>query len=196
MSDKFEQLSAWVDGEQSTTQVDDVKTDVQLQQKWQDYHLVGDTLRGDEILLTDKSLLESIADALDDEPTVLAPNPNKSKIIPIWSNVVSLAKQSSQFAVAASVAAVMILGVQNYNTEVSQPFTTAPTSGPQGGLAPVSLSQSRTIQTPEQQMNERQAVLEQRKRINALLVDHQQQTRLQAAIENVNEPKIEQVKPE
>jgi hypothetical protein len=60
----------------------------------------------------------------------------------------------------------------------------------------VSLSQSRTIQTPEQQMNERQAVLEQRKRINALLVDHQQQIRLKAAIENVIEPKIEQVNPE
>ncbi len=100
MSEKFEQLSAWVDGEASTTRVDDVKADVQLQQKWQDYHLMGDTLRGDEVLLTDKSLLESIADALDDEPTVLAPS-SKSRVIPIWQNVVSLGKQSSQFAVAA-----------------------------------------------------------------------------------------------
>ena len=60
----------------------------------------------------------------------------------------------------------------------------------------MSLSQSRTIQTPEQQMNERQAILEQRKRVNALLVDHQQQIRLQAALENVKKPKFEQVKPE
>ena len=195
MSEKFEQLSAWVDGEASTTRVDDVKADVQLQQKWQDYHLVGDTLRGDEVLLTDKSLLESIADALDDEPTVLAPTA-KSRVIPIWQNVVSLAKQSSQFAVAAGVAAVMILGVQNYNTEATQPFMTAPTSGPQGGLAPVSLSQSRTIQTPEQQLNERQALLEQRKRINALLVDHQQQIRLQAAQVTNNEQPEKQVNPD
>jgi len=195
MSEKFEQLSAWVDGEASTTRVDDVKADVQLQQKWQDYHLMGDTLRGDEVLLTDKSLLESIADALDDEPTVLAPS-SKSRVIPIWQNVVSLGKQSSQFAVAAGVAAVMILGVQNYNTEATQPFMTAPTSGPQGGLAPVSLSQSRTIQTPEQQLNERQALLEQRKRINALLVDHQQQVRLQAAQITTNEQSEKQVNPD
>ncbi|MEN8779078.1 MAG: sigma-E factor negative regulatory protein [Glaciecola sp.] len=195
MSEKFEQLSAWVDGEASTTRVDDVKADVQLQQKWQDYHLMGDTLRGDEVLLTDKSLLESIADALDDEPTVLAPS-TKSRVIPIWQNVVSLGKQSSQFAVAAGVAAVMILGVQNYNTEATQPFMTAPTSGPQGGLAPVSLSQSRTIQTPEQQLNERQALLEQRKRINALLVDHQQQVRLQAAQITTNEQSEKQVNPD
>lgn len=195
MSEKFEQLSAWVDGEASTTRVDDVKADVQLQQKWQDYHLMGDTLRGDEVLLTDKSLLESIADALDDEPTVLAPSA-KSRVIPIWQNVVSLGKQSSQFAVAAGVAAVMILGVQNYNTEATQPFMTAPTSGPQGGLAPVSLSQSRTIQTPEQQLNERQALLEQRKRINALLVDHQQQIKLQAAQITTNEQSEKQVNPD
>ena len=195
MSEKFEQLSAWVDGEASTTRVDDVKADVQLQQKWQDYHLMGDTLRGDEVLLTDKSLLESIADALDDEPTVLAPS-TKSRVIPIWQNVVSLGKQSSQFAVAAGVAAVMIVGVQNYNTEATQPFMTAPTSGPQGGLAPVSLSQSRTIQTPEQQLNERQALLEQRKRINALLVDHQQQVRLQAAQITTNEQSEKQVNPD
>lgn len=195
MSEKFEQLSAWVDGEASTTRVDDVKADVQLQQKWQDYHLMGDTLRGDEVLLTDKSLLESIADALDDEPTFLAPS-TKSRVIPIWQNVVSLGKQSSQFAVAAGVAAVMILGVQNYNTEATQPFMTAPTSGPQGGLAPVSLSQSRTIQTPEQQLNERQALLEQRKRINALLVDHQQQVRLQAAQITTNEQSEKQVNPD
>ena len=195
MSEKFEQLSAWVDGEASTTRVDDVKADVQLQQRWQDYHLMGDTLRGDEVLLTDKSLLESIADALDDEPTVLAPS-TKSRVIPIWQNVVSLGKQSSQFAVAAGVAAVMILGVQNYNTEATQPFMTAPTSGPQGGLAPVSLSQSRTIQTPEQQLNERQALLEQRKRINALLVDHQQQVRLQAAQITTNEQSEKQVNPD
>ena len=90
----------------------------------------------------------------------------------------------------------MILGVQNYNTEVTQPFMTAPTSGPQGGLAPVSLSQSRTIQTPEQQLNERQTLLEQRKRINALLVDHQQQVRLQATQITTNEQSEKQVNPD
>lgn len=195
MSEKFEQLSAWVDGEASTTRVEDVKADVQLQQKWQDYHLVGDTLRGDEVLLTDKSLLENIADALDDEPTILAPTA-KSRTVPIWQNVVSLAKQSSQFAVAAGVAAVMILGVQNYNTEATQPFMTAPTSGPQGGLAPVSLTQSRTVQTPQQQLNERQALMEQRKRVNALLVDHRQQVRLQAAQSNNTEQLEKQVNPD
>lgn len=195
MSEKFEQLSAWVDGEASTTSVEDVKADVQLQQKWQDYHLVGDTLRGDEVLLTDKSLLENIADALDDEPTILAPTA-KSRAVPIWQNVVSLAKQSSQFAVAAGVAAVMILGVQNYNTKATQPFMTAPTSGPQGGLAPVSLTQSRTVQTPQQQLNERQALMEQRKRVNALLVDHRQQVRLQAAQSNNNEQLEKQVNPD
>ena len=90
----------------------------------------------------------------------------------------------------------MILGVQNYNTVATQPFMTAPTSGPQGGLAPVSLTQSRTVQTPQQQLNERQALMEQRKRVNALLVDHRQQVRLQAAQSNNNEQLEKQVNPD
>ena len=56
--------------------------------------------------------------------------------------------------------------------------------------------QSRTIQTPQQQMNERQAVLEQRKRINALLVDHQLQLRLKAAQTLPTEAQTKQVNPQ
>ena len=182
MSDRQENLSAFVDGESQQFDIDLLQNDKELQAKWQNYHLLGDTLRGDAIKVTDTSILDAIADALDDEPTILAPRRSKRKTV--WDNVVSLSKQSSQFAVAAGVAAVMILGVQSYNTEQTQPFMTAPTSGPQGGLSPVSLSQSRTVENPN-----RQAVTEQRKRINALLVDHKQQVRLQAVLDETKAAK-------
>ena len=181
MSDRQEQLSAFMDGEKSTVNVSDLQADVTLQSKWQTYHLLGDALRGDKVRVADHSILDAIADALDDEPTVLAPRRSKRKTL--WDNVVSLSKQSSQFAVAAGVAAVMILGVQSYNTEQTEPFMTAPTSGPQGGLAPVSLSQTRAIETPDLQ-----AVVQQRKRLNALLVDHKQQVRLEAVDKDENKP--------
>jgi sigma-E factor negative regulatory protein RseA len=182
MSDRQENLSAFVDGESQQFDIDLLQNDKELQAKWQNYHLLGDTLRGDAINVTNTSILDAIADALDDEPTILAPRRSKRKTV--WDNVVSLSKQSSQFAVAAGVAAVMILGVQSYNTEQTQPFMTAPTSGPQGGLSPVSLSQSRTVENPN-----RQAVTEQRKRINALLADHKQQVRLQAVLDETKASK-------
>ena len=86
----------------------------------------------------------------------------------------SPAAQSGQFAVAASVALAVILGVQHLNQPApSEPFTTAPTAGPQGGLAPVSLEQTRTL--PRNDMNE---VLAKKRKINALIADHEQQVKL------------------
>jgi sigma-E factor negative regulatory protein RseA len=175
MSEKQEALSALVDGEPSKLALTDIYSDESLQQKWHAYHIIGDGIRGEGLGSVDVGLFDRIADAIEDEPTVLAP---LSKRKTIKQNVISLFKQSSQFAVAASVAAVMILGVQNYNQEQTQPFVTAPTSGPQGALSPVSLSQSRTVANPD-----RQAVVEQRKRINALLVDHKQQLQRNTAVQ-------------
>ncbi|UTP71674.1 RseA family anti-sigma factor [Alteromonas sp. LMIT006] len=183
MGNKQEQLSALVDGQMQATDsltLDDVYSDDMMLQKWQRYHTIGDVMRGESVTVADNSLLDRIADALDDEPTVLAP---RSKRKTLKDNVVTLFKQSSQFAVAAGVAAVMILGVQNYNQTDVQPFMTAPTSGPQGALAPVSLSQTRNIANPD-----RQAVVEQRKRINALLVDHKQQLQRNTVSDETEEP--------
>lgn len=190
MSNKHEQLSAFVDGQCSPSEapaIADIYSDKTIQDKWQRYHIIGDVMRGEAVDTVDNTLLDRIADALDDEPTILAP---RSKRKTVKDNVITLFKQSSQFAVAAGVAAVMILGVQNYNQADIQPFVSAPTSGPQGALAPVSLSQTRDVTNPD-----RQAVVEQRKRINALLVDHKQQlqrnaaTSTQADTEKTNEQK-------
>jgi sigma-E factor negative regulatory protein RseA len=56
---------------------------------------------------------------------------------------------------------------------------TAPTAGPQGGLAPVSLEQTRAL--PRNDMNE---VLEKKRKINALIADHEQQVKLKQAQES------------
>lgn len=84
-----------------------------------------------------------------------------------------LFQQTGQFAVAASVAVAVILGVQQYNQPVEeQPFNAAPTipvTGIQGGLSPVSLEQTRALPRPD--------VSVQRQRLNAYLNDHNQQVR-------------------
>jgi sigma-E factor negative regulatory protein RseA len=77
-------------------------------------------------------------------------------------------------AIAASVAVAMIIGVQQFNqTDVEQPFSSAaPILGIPGGLSPVSFEQTRTV--PQNDM------VEQKRRINAYIADHQQQMQLKS----------------
>lgn len=95
-----------------------------------------------------------------------ASNDDSGKASPLF-------QQTGQFAVAASVAVAVILGVQQYNQPVEdQPFNAAPTipvTGIQGGLSPVSLEQTRALPRPD--------VSVQRQRLNAYLNDHNQQVR-------------------
>jgi sigma-E factor negative regulatory protein RseA len=74
-------------------------------------------------------------------------------------------------AIAASVAVAMIIGVQQVNQpDVNQPFNAAPPiPGIQGGLSPVSFDQTPAIPNSDW--------LEQRRRINAYMTDHNQQLR-------------------
>ena len=125
----------------------------------------------------------SVAAALENEPAIVAPKRSRWASIPLIGNVVPFAKQSGQFAVAASVAVAVIFGVQYSNQDApTEPFMTAPTIAPQGGLAPVSLEQTRAL--PRNDMNE---VLEKKRKINALIADHEQQIKLKQAQEDENE---------
>jgi sigma-E factor negative regulatory protein RseA len=89
-----------------------------------------------------------------------------------------LVKQSGQLAVAACATAVMIFSYQSYNQpEESQPFLAAPTQfGPQGGLAPVSLNTSQSVDREGMAI-----LLEQQRQINAIIEDHQRQLKLKNA---------------
>ena len=178
MTQQQEKLSAFMDGEMGTGNdqlITDIELDQALRAKWQRYHLIRDGMRGELGQSTNFDVAASIAQAIDAEPAILAPK-KRLQDIPVIGSVVPLVKQSGQFLVAASVAAVVILGVQNFNQpDVSEPFSTAPPiTGPQGGLTPVSLEQTRSVQR-----NDMAALLEQRRLINALIADHQRQLQMQ-----------------
>ncbi|MAI36759.1 MAG: RseA family anti-sigma factor [Alteromonas sp.] len=175
MTQQQEKLSAFMDGEAEDDKIiDAIKHDAELQAKWQRYHVIRGTMRKEASVAPEMDITASIAAALADEPAIVAPKESRWRSIPIIGNVVPFATQSGQFAVAASVALAVILGVQHLNQPApSEPFMTAPTAGPQGGLAPVSLEQTRTL--PRNDMNE---VLEKKRKINALIADHEQQIKL------------------
>lgn len=186
MSQKFEDLSALIDGERCNPSsssghvLDAVKNDAELQLKWKSYHLIRDGLRQELPANINFDIADRVAQALEAEPAILAPK-KTWRDLPLVGSVIPFAKQGGQMAIAASVAVAMIIGVQQFNqTDVNQPFNAAPPiPGIQGGLSPVSFDQTRSIPNSDG--------VEQRRRINAYLTDHKQQLRFKTKQLNSDE---------
>ena len=188
-----EQISALMDGDLIDAEVlNELEMDSDLQATWGRYHLIGDAMRGDLPVNLQLDLSDSIMAALEDEPTILAPKPvetapvQQPAIAPVKtdSNVVPLfrrvGQQLGQYAIAASVAAAVIFGVQQYQGQDGVPATPVLTTIPIGGsAAPVSVHypQQDGARARQQGLTEQQ-MQEQRERINAFLRDHQLQQRL------------------
>lgn len=183
-----EQLSALMDGDLSEIEVlNELGTVPTLQDTWSRYHLIGDAMRGDLPVNLQLDLSDSIMLALEDEPAILAPKPAQpaapqvqpaGKVIPF---VRRFGQQVGQYAIAASVAAAVIFGVQQYQGKDGVPTSPVLNTIPVGGsAAPVSVHypQDGSRTGVRQQGLSEQQMQEQRERINAFLRDHQLQQRL------------------
>ena len=187
MADK-EKLSALMDGELvDKALITELEKDQDSLQTWQNYHLIGDVMRGEAPEKPEWNIAESVALALDNQPahsTVTQleehrlqesqPTPSQARRqLPAWLN------QFGQVAMAACVSLAVILGVQQYGgsdattspeTETLPVLQTIPFSG---SAEPVSLTRS-SVEQPASEIN----VQEQRRRINAMLRDYELQLRL------------------
>jgi sigma-E factor negative regulatory protein RseA len=183
MTQQLEKLSAFIDGEHYDPDIaKSVTRDPELTDKWKRYHLVRDCIRNDMSADIHFDISAEIAKKLENELPMIAPKRVWSEL-PIIASVIPLVKQSGQLAVAACATAVMIFSYQSYNQpEETLPFLTAPTEfGPQGGLAPVSLNKSQSIDREGMAI-----MLEQQRQINAIIEDHQRQLKLKNAGKNRN----------
>ncbi|TCI05005.1 anti-sigma factor [Corallincola luteus] len=184
-ADKQQRLSSWIDNQVddaiSDDMIDALLEDQELQDTYSRYQLIGDAIRGEMPPAIDIDLTSRVAAALEDEPTILAPKSEPSAAVQS-GKVVPLFKQLGQYAIAATVAAVAVLGVQQYNqpgnSEIPTPvLNTTPLTGL---AAPVSLSAAPVEAEPSDEAKAQQMrIIEQRRRINAYLQDHEQQRRLQ-----------------
>ncbi|QQX81452.1 anti-sigma factor [Shewanella sp. KX20019] len=173
-----EWVSAAVDGELDEQMLAELAADADSHEQWRDYHMIGDAMRGELPQTVSVDLSASIMAAIDEEPAIIAPKQSTVKVKPATSNVVPFFKQFGQYAIAASVAMVAVVGVQNYNQETlldNSPLPVLNTRPLIGSASPVSL-QTGAVQQNQSYTNEQ--VVDQRRRINAYIQDHMLQQRL------------------
>lgn len=122
-----DQLSALIDGEfdieSSEHLIASAKSGGELKSCWVHYHLIGDAMRGDVYMRSDFS--HRVMTALEAEPTVLGPNYSSAATQP--SDKKPHYKKSTTFwSVAASVAAVMFVGVMVLEQQLNKPEVLSP----------------------------------------------------------------------
>lgn len=194
-----EQISALVDGEQS---LESVTMGDELNASLERYSLIGDVMRGDSADFVTLNIADRVAAALEHEaPHQVTPEPVEKQ-----NNVVELSawrKPFAQFAIAASVAACAIVGVQflpsqndvmvaeqtSQNQQLNQPEVPIWGDDPVGGFAaPVSLSSEPALQDANATINEAME-----RRFGALIYEHSQQVRRASSV-RANEANEEEQK--
>lgn len=193
-----EQISALVDGElQDKVLLEQLSSEPASADTFARYHLYGDALRNDlpthlHLDMSD-NILAALADEAPHSVSTIGTEGNKgvqrsandqyqdTSEQAVASNVVRgrfgrlapALRYAGQFAIAASVSAALIVGVQQYSQQDMQSpvLNTIPLSG---SATPVSLNYRAQSQQPTNE----QALLEQQRRIHELLMDHELQQRL------------------
>ncbi|KMV28864.1 anti-sigma E factor [Photobacterium swingsii] len=184
--------------------------DTESEQAWQDFNLIGDVMRGDAPQCKEWNIAGSVALALEAEPahtgaevTVETPDdiapvvdlktvreipesqPSPREVrrtLPNWLT------QFGQVAMAAGVSLAVIVGVQQYNggddgaaidMASDSQLSVLPTVPFAGTAEPVSLTRD-SVRTAHNNGPSEAQIMEQRRRINAMLQDYELQLRLNA----------------
>jgi sigma-E factor negative regulatory protein RseA len=112
------QLSALIDGEieieDSEHIVTALKSKGEVTDAWKTYHLIGDTMRGDAEM--PQGFSDKVMQALDDEPTVLVVNNQTTQPVKTKRKI----KTPVFWSVAASVAAVMFVGLMVFELQLGE----------------------------------------------------------------------------
>jgi len=138
-----ERLSSLIDGELDDTQqrhaMDTLGSDAEARDRWERFHLASDALHGNLPDAIDPRFASRVMAAIEDEPTILAPPPpRKSSVSTAHARTPSsFSKRFAGLAVAASVAAIAVMGVESlYHNDPAVPLNqqVAENNTPQSGF--------------------------------------------------------------
>ncbi len=160
-----EQISALMDGEldnESKTILQALISSNEHRQTWAHYHLIGECLRGNLPKFFDPDIADRIKTAIKNEPTILAPRHTANFIKPIMG-----------FAMAASVAVIVVLGVQQTSTKPAT-IPTRTIASNQPDLSSHQLVTNVAVQSATQQVKQLPAAMpaDARSRLNRYLVNY------------------------
>jgi sigma-E factor negative regulatory protein RseA len=173
MTEINEKLSSLIDNENvESKSLDALILDKEQQNVFSRYHLIGDVIRNETALNIDVS--ELVMAEIMQQPESAIVTPIKAVAVRENSdnNVISFIKRFGQYAIAASVAGVVVMTsfitsqptIENNGIEVLNTI-------PFGSVSPVSLQANKS--------QSKQALQERHERLEALLKDHQLQLQLQ-----------------
>lgn len=177
VTERNERLSAWMDDQGSTDTYDEVVADDEAGARWHRYHLIGDAMRNELPPALELDIASRVAAQLESEPTLLAP---KAKVSAQFSaQVIQLGKRFGQYAIAASVAAVAVLGVQQYGAEQTiNPVPVLETMPLLGAPSLASYQMPGVDAARGERISQERQAQEQQRRASAFLRDHLLQQRL------------------
>jgi len=159
-----DQLSALVDGELDSAEASQLISDItdsdELRTRWASYHLIGQVMQGDTQNTATVDMSARISAALENEPTVLAPQP-RVRAIP------AMFRQVAGMAVAATVAAAAVLMLQPTEQGVFEQGDFVAELG-----SPVGQLKENRIQVNSRGMNWSTAQPSVATKLNSYLVNH------------------------
>ncbi len=165
MSDKInEQISAMFDDELNAEEYEllirRLKQDEQLQTNWQRYQLISDVLKNEKMTSPGQDFVGAVSQQIQQESAI------ELASTPVQRKPNSWLKPVTGMAIAASVAAMAIVGIQNINP-IQSPTELVPTLAQSSLQQPIqTVSGTRwNMQQPETEM-----------RLNGYLVNHSEYT--------------------
>ena len=117
--DKLERISALMDGELDSRErdiaIENIEVDPDTKRSWQRYHMIGDTMRNTMPATVKPDLATKLNEMLENEPAILAPKSKRRA----EKKVNHYVKPLAGLAIAASVTAVAIIGLQSSHQQTS-----------------------------------------------------------------------------
>ncbi len=117
----------------SSADLDELVNDSEMRSIWSRYHLVNDLIKGEVPKSIDLQLDKRIFNLIQQEPTLLVPNVRRqqreqgkdgqlkpAKVASIATSIRDWTEQATGLAIAASVTAIIVFGVQTLNTPTQQ----------------------------------------------------------------------------
>ncbi|MFZ7216528.1 sigma-E factor negative regulatory protein [Avibacterium avium] len=179
-----EQLSAYIDGEQiSEAMTEKLCQDADLQKSWANFHTIRAVMRQESDVLLGADFTAKMADLIEQEEIVVAqpmvsqPMPEETAQSPFMHKLKAWFMPMTQFAVAAGVCLVAVMGVQSFmvhNGKENQDAPVLQTLPFNNSVQEVSYNApTQSVITPEQ-------IEQKNKRIDSMLQSYELQKRIYA----------------